>query len=159
MVVVASDAHRGARGGLNFDDLMFEREYKGFAAYSASKLANILFANELGRRFKGVTANSLHPGVVRTGFGRDGDLSGPLARVALSVMRLFLIGPERGAQTSIYVASAPELEGKTGGYYAKSRLATPTAAAQDDEAAKRLWEVSEALVEQGKAKAKSKPKP
>ncbi|KIG17630.1 Retinol dehydrogenase 13 [Enhygromyxa salina] len=156
VVVVASDAHRGARSGLNFDDLMFERAYKGWAAYSASKLANILFANELGRRFEGVTANSLHPGVVRTGFARDGDVSNVFARAAISIARPFLIGPERGAQTSIYLASAPELEGKTGGYYDKCRPGKQIAAAQDDEAAKRLWEVSEALVEQGLAKRKPK---
>jgi NAD(P)-dependent dehydrogenase (short-subunit alcohol dehydrogenase family) len=155
VVVLASDAHRGARNGLDFDDLMFARGYKGFAAYSASKLANILFANELGRRFEGVTANSVHPGVVRTGFGRDGDLSGTFARVMLGVVRPFLISAERGAKTSIYVATAAELEGKTGGYYARSRIGKPTAAAQDDAAAKRLWEVSEALVEQARAKATS----
>ncbi|PRQ06425.1 SDR family oxidoreductase [Enhygromyxa salina] len=156
VVVVASDAHRGARAGLNFDDLMFERDYKGWAAYCASKLANILFANELGRRFDGVTAHSLHPGVVRTGFGRDGDLAGPIARAAISLVRPFLIGPEKGAQTSIYVASAPELEGKTGGYYDKCRPGKRSAAAQDDDAAKRLWEVSEALVEQAQAMRKTK---
>ncbi|PRP90915.1 2,3-dihydro-2,3-dihydroxybenzoate dehydrogenase [Enhygromyxa salina] len=158
VVVVASDAYRGAREGLDFDDLMATRDYKPLRAYAHSKLANILFTNELARQLegKGVTANSLHPGVVRTGLGRDGDVRSLLGRVALSVMRPFLISPERGARTSIYLASSPEVEGESGGYYVSCRPAKRIAPATDEGAARRLWQVSEELVAEGKATAKAK---
>ena len=152
VIVLASDAHKGARDGLDFDDLMAERGYSGFLVYSRSKLANILYANELARQLegKGVTANSVHPGVVRTRFGLDGDTGG-FSGAVYRMMRPFMIGPERGARTSIHLAVASELEGKTGGYYAKCREAKRTSAAQDAAAAKRLWEVSEKLVAEAKA--------
>jgi NAD(P)-dependent dehydrogenase (short-subunit alcohol dehydrogenase family) len=154
ILVVSSDAHKGARDGLDFDDLMAEKSYGAFKVYSRSKLANILFANELARRLdgSGVTVNALHPGVVRTGFAGSDDIKSIFGRIAYTLMRPFFIGPERGAETSIYLASAPELEGKTGGYYAKSQPAPTSAAAQDAAAARRLWEVSEQLVAQAKAK-------
>ena len=138
---------------------MATRKFKPAGVYGRSKLANILFANELAKQLEGVTVNSLHPGVVRTNLGREGDLAKLSSRIIFSIIRLFFIGPERGARTSIYLASAPELEGKTGGYYAKSKLAKTTEVARDEAVARRLWEVSEALVEEGKAMPRPEPKP
>lgn len=154
IVNLASDAHRGARKGLDFDDLQRTRGYSLMAVYSESKLANIYYTRELARRLEGtgVTVNAVHPGVVATGFARDGDTTGIL-RALVSLIRPFLLSEAKGARTSIYVATSPELEGKSGGYYAKSRPAKPTSVAMDDDAARRLWEVSEALVEQARASA------
>jgi hypothetical protein len=87
----------------------------------------------------------VHPGFVASRFGRDGDY-GRLSDIVFPLLRPFAQTPEQGAQTQIYVASAPELDGITGGYWAKSAPATPSATAQDDAAAARLWEVSEQLV-------------
>ncbi len=149
VVVVASDAHTSARHGLDFDDLQTEHgRYSTFAVYGRTKLANILFARELARRLAGtdVTANSLHPGFVATRFARDGD-TGMLGSLVMPLLRPFALSPAQGAQTSIYVATAPELEGITGGYWVKRAPATPSVSAQDDAAARRLWEVSEQLVD------------
>lgn len=156
IVVVSSDAHKSARAGLDFDDLMAEKRYKTIEVYARSKLANILFATELARRLEGtgVTVNALHPGVVRSGFAGGDDVKGLLWRIAGVVMRPFMLSSERGAETSIYVACSPELDGKTGGYYAKCRAAQCTAAAQDRAAAERLWAVSEELIGKGKGKGK-----
>ncbi len=147
VVNVASAAHSGARQGLDFDDLQSTGRYRGFSVYSRSKLANILFTRELARRWNdtGVTANAVHPGFVASRFGRDGD-GGRFTDLVFPLLRPFAHTPEDGAQTQIYVASAPELANITGGYWAKSAPATPSAAAQDDAAAARLWEVSEELV-------------
>lgn len=115
-------------------------------AYAQSKLANILFTRELARRLSGsgVAAYSVHPGTVRTGFARE-DAS-RLFRLVLRAGALLMKSPEQGAHTSVYAASSPELVGRTGEYLAKSRVAKPSARAQDDVAAARLWSVSEALV-------------
>ena len=147
VVTVASTAHRSARRGLDFDDLQSERRYAGMRAYGRSKLANILFTNELARRLagSGVTANSLHPGTVATGFARDHDASGLLA-FGVKVIKPFVLTPERGARTSVYLASSPEVEGVTGHYFIKCRARRPSAAARDEAAAARLWSVSEELV-------------
>ena len=147
IVVVSSDAHRSARNGLDFDDLQTaNRRYRAFQAYGRTKLANILFTRELARRLAGtdVTANAVHPGFVATRFARDGD-TGMLGRIVMPLLRPAALSPAQGAQTSVYVASAPELDGITGGYWVKSAPATPTTAAQDDRAAARLWEASEEL--------------
>jgi NAD(P)-dependent dehydrogenase (short-subunit alcohol dehydrogenase family) len=143
IVNVASEAHRGAK--LDFDDLQLERNYRGLTAYNRSKLCNILFTRELARRLagSGVTANCLHPGFVATRFG---DENGGLFRVGLSLAkRLFAISPEQGALTSVYVATSPESEGITGKYFDKCAPATPSPAAADDAAARRLWEESARL--------------
>jgi NAD(P)-dependent dehydrogenase (short-subunit alcohol dehydrogenase family) len=146
VVNLASAAHKSAGKGLDFDDLQSTR-YRSYRVYARSKLANILFTRELARRWDdtGVTANAVHPGFVASDFGRDGD-GGRLTGVVMPLLKPFARSPEEGAQTQIYVASAPELTGITGGYWAKSAPATPSAAAQDDAAAARLWEVSEQLV-------------
>ena len=144
---VSSHAHKGARHGLDFDDLQSTRRYRGYAAYSKSKLANILFTRELARRLggTGVTANALHPGFVASSFGRDGD-TGRVGDIVMRLSRPFAISVERGAQTSIYLASSPDVEGITGGYWYKCAPSTPSRAALDDDAARRLWDVSETLL-------------
>ncbi len=146
IVNVASEAHRG--GQIYFDDPNLERTpYAGFRAYNQSKLANILFTRELSRRLEGtgVTANSLHPGVIGSQFGRNN--KGFFGWVMRNVARPFLGSEESGARTSVYLACSPDVEGKTGIYWKSSRESTPTRAARDDEAAKRLWTLSEELVE------------
>jgi NAD(P)-dependent dehydrogenase (short-subunit alcohol dehydrogenase family) len=144
IVTVSSMAHRGAT--LDFDDLNWEkRKYSGLGAYGASKLANILFTVELASRLtgSGVTANCLHPGVVATNiFAAFGGRTGKFFTVLL---RPFMLSPTDGAKTSIYLASSPEVANTTGKFFDKCREVTPTPAAQDAAAAKRLWEVSAKL--------------
>jgi retinol dehydrogenase 12 len=142
IVNVASEAHK--QGRIHFDDLQLEKGYGGFKAYGQSKLANILFTRELARRLAGtkVTANSLHPGVVRTGFGR-GD--GGLLAWGVKIAGAFFLSPEQGAATSIYLASSPEVAGVTGKYFAKSREKSPSRRAQDDDTAHKLWDASTKL--------------
>jgi NAD(P)-dependent dehydrogenase (short-subunit alcohol dehydrogenase family) len=139
IVSTASDAHKGAK--LNFDDLQSEKSFSGFTVYGRSKLLNILFTRELARRIAGtgVTANCLHPGFVATRFG---DQSGGLMSGLIGLAKNFALTPEQGAQTIIYLASSPDVEGNSGGYYVKSKLAKPSREAQNDADAKRLWEVS-----------------
>jgi NAD(P)-dependent dehydrogenase (short-subunit alcohol dehydrogenase family) len=148
VVVVSSNAHKGARQGLDFDDLQAEHKYRWAKAYSKSKLANIYFARELARRLDGagVTVNALHPGFVRSEFGRGGDLGGIYGWGIKYLASPFAISPEKGARTTIYLASSPDVEGVSGGYFYKSKPSNPSAAAQDDEAASRLWDASEKLV-------------
>jgi NAD(P)-dependent dehydrogenase (short-subunit alcohol dehydrogenase family) len=142
VVSVASEAHRMAP--LDLHDLQSERGYSPWTAYGRSKLCNVLFAAELARRAAGtgVTSNSLHPGVVATGFGRN---DGGVNRLLFTLVRPFLLTAEKGARTSIHVASAPALEGVTGRYFKDSREATPSAAARDERAARGLWEASARL--------------
>jgi len=147
VVNVASTAHRGARTGLDFDDLQSTGHYRGMQAYSRSKLANILFTTELARRLDGtgVTANSVHPGTVASGFARDDDASGFLA-FGVKVIKPFILTPAKGARTSVYVATSPDLADVTGQYFVKCRVRTPSPAARDEAAAILLWWVSEELV-------------
>jgi NAD(P)-dependent dehydrogenase (short-subunit alcohol dehydrogenase family) len=143
IVNTASSAHRGAK--LDFDDLQAKQGYRGLEAYGRSKLANILFTRELARRLDGagVTANCLHPGFVATRFG---DHSGGLVQFAIGpAKRLFAISEDKGAETIVYLASSPEVAKTSGLYYFKCRPTMPTAAAQDDTAARRLWQESEKL--------------
>ena len=149
IVNVASTAHSFARHGMVFDDLMAERSYKQMQVYGRSKLANILFTAELAKRLAGtgVTANSLHPGSVNTGYARDGDTSGFMAwGVEIYSHLPISLTPEKGARTSVYLCSSPEVEGVTGRYFAKCREKTPSANARDEAAAARLWSVSEDLI-------------
>jgi NAD(P)-dependent dehydrogenase (short-subunit alcohol dehydrogenase family) len=144
VINVSSDAHRS--GVMRWDDLQFTRGYNGWAAYAQSKLANILFSNELARRLEGtgVTSNALHPGFVATRFAHNnGIIWGGLMAL---MQRLFAITPEEGAQTSIYLATAPEVATISGRYFVKSRETSPAPQAQDMAAAARLWEISERMV-------------
>jgi NAD(P)-dependent dehydrogenase (short-subunit alcohol dehydrogenase family) len=146
VVNVSSDAHKQARKGLDFDDLQSTTKYRAFGVYSKTKLANIMFTRELARRWSetGVDTNAVHPGFVASGFGRDGD-TGALGKVVFPLISPFALTSEQGSFTSVYVATAPELEGVTGGYFVKCAPAEPTAAARDDAAAVRLWQISEQL--------------
>jgi retinol dehydrogenase 12 len=139
VVTVTSDAHTAAK--LNVDDPNLEHGWDSWRSYANSKLANILFTRELARRLDGtgVTANCAHPGVVRTGFGREGK---PLLRLGTTIARPFFLSPERGADTVVYLASSPDVAGETGGYYVKRQRREPSAAARDDETARRLWDIS-----------------
>ena len=147
VVNVSSYAHTQVRHGLDFDDLEWQRRrYKGFGCYSATKLMNVLFTRELARRNDPdvLTANALHPGFVASNFGRDGDL-GVLGTIAMPLARPFAISQEKGALTSIYLSTSPDLDGITGQYFVKGQAVKPAVAALDADAAVRLWEVSEKL--------------
>ncbi len=148
VVVVASTAHRSPRKGLDFDNLQSTRGFRPFLVYGRSKLANVLFARELARRLDGtgVTANALHPGFVRSEFGLGGDMGSALTVGYKLVARPFAISPARGARTTVYLASSPEVADVTGWYFYKSAPASTSKAGADLEAARRLWEVSEELV-------------
>ena len=139
VVNVASAA--SAAGHLEFDDLQLEHRYSGWRAYSNAKLANILFSNELARRLSGngVTSNALHPGVVATGFGRNDN---GLFTWLVKLGRPFMVGEEKGARTSIHLASSPEVEGVTGKYFVNRKPRRPPREALDEGVARRLWEVS-----------------
>ena len=145
VVTVASVAHRQAH--LDLDDLMSEQHYAGLQVYGRSKLANVLFTRELARRLAGtgVTANCLHPGTIRSGFGQDGDARG-LFRVLLTIARPFFPSPERGADTVVFLAASPQVAGQTGGYWVGRRRRRPAPQARDHELARRLWDRSAALV-------------
>ena len=140
IVTVSSNAH--ALGRMNFDELQGERGYSGGQAYNQSKLANVLFTYELARRLHGtgVTATVLHPGVVRTGFASE-DPS-PAWKALLPLIRLVLKSPRRGAATSVHLASAPEVEGVTGTYFAGSKAKTSSKRSHDEADAARLWQIS-----------------
>jgi NAD(P)-dependent dehydrogenase (short-subunit alcohol dehydrogenase family) len=143
IVVVGSDAHNGARN--SFDDPQQKRRgYAGLRAYSESKLANIMFTYELARHLAGtgVTANALHPGFVASNFARN---NGGLVGFGMLLLRPIMISSERGAQTSIYLASSPEGEGVTGQYFVKCKPARSSAASYDEAAQRHLWEMSEEL--------------
>jgi NAD(P)-dependent dehydrogenase (short-subunit alcohol dehydrogenase family) len=142
IVSTASDAHQGA--SLDFSDLQSAKAYNGFRVYGRSKLANILFTRELARRLggTGVTANCLHPGFVATRFGHEA--GGWTARI-VPFLQALAISPEKGADTIVYLASSPEVASANGAYFVKRKITAPSRAAQDDSAAKRLWEASEAL--------------
>ena len=142
IVSTSSRAHRGAK--LDFDDLPCTRLSRGFGVYGRSKLCNILFTRELALRLSGsgVTANCLHPGLVASRFA---DEAGGWTASLLKLLKRFALSPEQGADTLVWLASAPELAGVTGGYFARRQPALLSAAAQDDEAARRLWAISEKL--------------
>ena len=144
---VASTAHNYGPARMRFDDLMAEHSYGQMEVYGRSKLANILFTTELAKRLAdaGVTANSLHPGSVASGYARDGDTHG-LFTVGITLVKPFSLTPEQGARTSIYLASSPEVADMTGLYFAKCKQKAPSANARDTEAAARLWSVSEQLI-------------
>lgn len=154
IINVSSDAHKAAPNGLDFDDLQSEKGYSSIGAYGRSKLANILFTRELARRLEGtgVTVNALHPGVVSTRFGQDGDAAWWL-RWFYAVGKPFLRTPEKGAETTVHLAVSPELQAISGRYFKNSREATPAPAGRDDAAAARLWAASEALVAAARAHA------
>lgn len=146
IVSVSSQAH--TRADLDMDDLMLEKGYGGWRAYANSKLANILFTYELARRLAGkpVTANCLHPGVVSTGFGKND--KGAFA-VLVKIASPFFITPEKGARTSIYLASSPEVEDVSGQYFDRCKTRRSIKVSYDEALAKRLWDRSVTLTQLG----------
>jgi NAD(P)-dependent dehydrogenase (short-subunit alcohol dehydrogenase family) len=146
VVNVSSSMHFRPKS-LNWDDLMFEKRWRGFWVYGHSKLANILFSNELARRWKdlGITSNALNPGNVRSNITRNNVFLNVLHRSPFA--RMIVMSEAEGAKTSIYVATAPELEGVTGRYFDKVREAKPNRATADEEAARRLWERSQEMID------------
>jgi NAD(P)-dependent dehydrogenase (short-subunit alcohol dehydrogenase family) len=146
VVCVTSVGHHFTRGGMNFDDLQSERRYEGMEAYCRSKLANVLFVRELARREagSGVTANAAHPGWVRSSFGMDGDTIG-VTGFGMRMIRPVQISPRRGARTSVYLATSPEVTDKTGMYWVRSKPGHMSRQATDA-AARRLWEESQQLL-------------
>jgi NAD(P)-dependent dehydrogenase (short-subunit alcohol dehydrogenase family) len=146
VVHVSSSMHVRPKS-LNWDDLMFERGWRGFWAYGHSKLANVLFSNELARRWKklGITSNAVNPGNVRSRITRNNVFLNALHRSPFA--RLIVMSEADGAKTSLHVATAPELEGVTGRYFEKAREARPSAPSSDRAAGRRLWHASQKLIE------------
>jgi retinol dehydrogenase-12 len=147
IVNLSSVGHHGAFTGMNWNDLQGEKRYSTFGAYSQSKLANLLFTCGLAKRLADtrVTANAVHPGPVRSGFGMDGDMTG-IVGLGNRLIRPFEISATAGAATSVYLASSPEVQGKSGGYYVRSRPGHPSKQGRSDAAADRLWEVTENMI-------------
>lgn len=143
IVNVASGSHRGEK--MRFDDLQFENGYNAMAAYGQSKLANLLFTYELSRRLEAtdVTVNALHPGFVNTFLGKQ---NGPLVHAFMNLIHfLFAKSPQEGAETPIYLASSPDVEGVTGKYFIDKEEMRSSSASYDEEAAEKLWKVSEEM--------------
>ena len=143
IVNVSSDAHRPAR--VDFDNLQLERRYTAFGAYCLTKLMNLLFTFELARRIqpRGITANAAHPGPVASNFGRS---NRGVFGFMFALAAPFMLTPEKGARTQIWLASSPEVEGVTGKYFAKCREKKPAPRALDEATQKRLWDVTAGLV-------------
>lgn len=146
IVVVSSKLYK--YGHINFDDLNSENNYDKAFCYSQSKLANLLFTLELARQLEGtgVTVNALTPGIVRTGLGRHVQiplLAKPLFNIASMV---FFKSPLEGAQTPLYLACSPDVEGVSGKCFANCEVEELMPKATDDEAAKKLWDVSRRMV-------------
>jgi NAD(P)-dependent dehydrogenase (short-subunit alcohol dehydrogenase family) len=143
IVNVSSEAHRHAK--IQWDDLQFERRgYSQWRAYGQSKLANILFTYELARRLDGtrVTANCLHPGVIGSGFGQT---YGGATAFFVKLARPFMLTPEEGARTSVYLATSPEVEGVTGHYFSRCKPIRSNALSYDEVAQRKLWALSEEM--------------
>ncbi len=141
IVNVSSGSHVNAH--IDFDDLQAEHSYHAWRAYGQSKLANVLFTYALARRLggTGVTANAVHPGVVATNFGR----SGGFMRFGLRIAGRFMLTPEEGADTVVWLATSGEVEGVTGKYYVKRKAVRSSPESRDQAVQERLWRVSEEL--------------
>ena len=147
IVTTASNAHLRAK--IPFDDLQLTGKYSPMGAYGISKLANILFTRALARRLEGkaVSATCLHPGFVRTNFGANNNKDmGAVLKAIFRLVSRFARTPEKGAETVIYLATSPDVHGESGGYYFDCKPLSPSPAGQDDDAAERLWQISEQLV-------------
>ena len=146
IVVVASRAHRMARRGLDLDDLHNRKGYDKWNVYGQSKLANLLFTLELADKLQGsgVTVNALHPGVVATEFAGADD-TGKLLSLLIRALHWVMLTPEQGAETSVYLATSPAVEGVSGKYFASCKQTEPRRAALNRDVARRLWQISEEL--------------
>jgi NAD(P)-dependent dehydrogenase (short-subunit alcohol dehydrogenase family) len=139
IINVSSDAHTG--GHIDFEDLQEEKSYSAMRSYSQSKLAQVLFTYELARRLQGtgVTANCVHPGVVATNWGTR---SAGLLGIGVRLAHPFMMRPEKGADTVVYLASSPDVADVTGKYFTKRKAIPSSKESTDEAAAKRLWQVS-----------------
>jgi NAD(P)-dependent dehydrogenase (short-subunit alcohol dehydrogenase family) len=139
--IVNTSSHAHYRATLDFDDLQYTHDYKAFPVYCRSKLCNILFTRVLAKRLAGtgVTANSLHPGFVKTRFGDES--GGGMARI-IGLMKIFAISQEKGADTLIYLASSLDVAKANGLYFYERKPVEPSQLAQDDAAAERLWNIT-----------------
>lgn len=145
VVNLSSEAHRMAK--LDLNNLEEKQNYSAIRVYGNAKLCNILFSKGLVKRWgsSGVTSYALHPGVVRTGFAMNAE--GGLWKMIFQLIRPFMISPEKGAQTSIYCATEPGLESKTGQYFKDQKVVKPSADAEDENLADRLWQISLTMIE------------
>ena len=141
VVTTASDAHAGGR--LDLDDLQSEKSYAAMRVYGTTKLCNILFTRELARRAPELHANCFHPGVVRTGFGKN---ENGIWKLLTTLGGPFFRSPERGARSLVWLATSEEGGRLTGEYIEDEKVAQPSSAAQDPDVARELWERSAALV-------------
>jgi NAD(P)-dependent dehydrogenase (short-subunit alcohol dehydrogenase family) len=141
VVTTSSDAHRS--GVLDLDDLQSQRSYSPMRVYGTTKLCNILFTRELARRAPELHANCFHPGVVRTGFGKN---SNGLLRVLVTLAGPFLRSPDHGARSLVWLATSPQAADRNGAYVHDERVVMPTLQARDDTLAVGLWERSAELV-------------
>jgi NAD(P)-dependent dehydrogenase (short-subunit alcohol dehydrogenase family) len=146
VVIVSSEAERW--GNIDFDDLQSKKKYRGFPVYGMTKLANIMFTYELAERLKGtgVTATCMHPGAVNTRFGTNN--TGPMT-ILFRAFKPLMRTPDQGADTVIWLASSPEVEGLSGRYYSDRKPIEPKKIANDPAARRRLWEESERLTGPG----------
>lgn len=142
IVNVASVAHW--RSSIRFDDLQRERRYRFMEVYGQSKLANILFTFELSRRLEGsgVTVNCMHPGFVGSNLANN---NGWIVRLGTTLIKPFARSPKKGAETVVYLATAPELQACSGRYYVDKKETQSSPESRDEGVARRLWQVSEAL--------------
>ena len=142
VVNVSSSGNRLAR--MRWDDLEFSSSRSTWATYPQSKLMNVLFANALARRLRGtgVTSNSLHPGVVNSGFGKNATELNRLISGAVNVL-FSATTPEKGAETSVYLATSPEVAGVSGRYFANKKVDRANPIADDESSQERLWRLSE----------------
>ena len=145
VVNVSSSADRMA--SIHWDDPQFEENYEAFPAYAQSKLMNLLFSNALARRLRGtgVSSNVVDPGLVRSGFNYNPG-GGVFIRLAFAVSKLIARSPEKGAQTSVYLATSPKVAGVSGAYFAEKKLTKANPLASDEDAQERLWRLSETLL-------------
>jgi NAD(P)-dependent dehydrogenase (short-subunit alcohol dehydrogenase family) len=141
VVTTASDAHTGGR--LDLDDLQSEKSYAAMRVYGTTKLCNILFTRELAKRAPELHANCFHPGVVRTGFGKN---ENGIWKLLTTLGGPFFRSPERGARSLVWLATSEEGGRLTGEYIEDEKVAQPSAAAQDPDLARELWQRSAALV-------------
>jgi NAD(P)-dependent dehydrogenase (short-subunit alcohol dehydrogenase family) len=137
VVNVSSELHRAST--IDLDDLQLEKSWSPYSAYCATKLYNLLFTFELARRFPKLQSNALHPGIVASSFGRN---NGGWLGALFAVGAPFLMTPEKGARTSVWLASSPEVEGKSGGYFKDCRPHETLPTARDVAVSQRLWDES-----------------
>ena len=151
IVNVASSAHKGAT--IDFDNLQGERAYKGYKAYGQSKLAQILFTVEYGRRLAGtgVTVNAAHPGVIKT------NLASTEIPKAFRFVRMFFKSPAKGAETPIFLVASPTVANLTGQYFVNRQVQAPSREAQDAAVARRLYDVSVKLAGLGTDEGRGTP--